>query len=601
MNAAVYARKSTEQRGVADDAKSVTRQIDSARSYAIKKGWQLRNDHIYSDDGVSGAEFDRRPGLQAMLAEAKQRSFRYVIVADQSRLGRETAETMMVLKQLKRAGVDVVSYLDGTTLTPRGAMGKAMTSMRAFGDEMHREQSAAKAFEAHQSKHQRGYVVGGRTFGYRNVDVFNGVDAHGRPLRSHVVREIVPEEAAIVRRIFELYAAGSGLKRICRTLNDEQAPPPKPFVRKHAGGLQPLGGWMPSTVRHVLGNESYRGVYVWNKSKKRNDDGEREQRPRPASEWKHVEVPEWRIVSDDLWNRVQAMRTDQAELAARFSDGKLIGRPPRKAATNLLAGLAQCGKCGGGMVVQTYKTSDGKPRRSHYMCSRKRLGLCSNDMRLELNETNETILSTIEKHALTPEAIERVILLAEESAQEDAGDRLRRELKDIEKKLGRFLKAIEAGVDPVTIAPKMKELEAEKRRITDALADQKPIPRVPVAVVDDRLAEWRRMLRGSVTQGRQVLDRVLAGRIVFSPADDGCTFEASTRFGRLFDGFASKTSTLRRVPDWMIGAPEDEPIDPAWLPDANYGRLLDRAVQRLREKSGTRDSSPPGFEPGFQP
>ena len=76
----------------------------------------------------------------------------------------------------------------------------------------------------------------------------------------------------------------------------------------------------------------------------------------------------------------------------------------------------------------------------------------------------------------------------------------------------------------------------------------------------------------------------------------GCTFEAPTRFGRLFEGYASKQINLKTVPDWMIDAPEDDPIDPAWLPDANYGRVLDRAVQRLRDNR-TRDSSPPGFEP----
>lgn len=47
--------------------------------------------------------------------------------------------------------------------------------------------------------------------------------------------------------------------------------------------------------------------------------------------------------------------------------------------------------------------------------------------------------------------------------------------------------------------------------------------------------------------------------------------------------------------DWMIDAPDDDPIPAELLPEANCGRLLDRAVQRHREKSGTRDSSPPGF------
>jgi len=52
MIAAIYARKSTEENGVADEDKSVTRQIEHARAYAASKGWLVADDHIYVDDGV---------------------------------------------------------------------------------------------------------------------------------------------------------------------------------------------------------------------------------------------------------------------------------------------------------------------------------------------------------------------------------------------------------------------------------------------------------------------------------------------------------------------------------------------------------------------
>lgn len=57
MIAAVYARKSSDQSGVADEQKSVTRQIDHARDYAKRKGWHVAGEHVYIDDGISGAEF----------------------------------------------------------------------------------------------------------------------------------------------------------------------------------------------------------------------------------------------------------------------------------------------------------------------------------------------------------------------------------------------------------------------------------------------------------------------------------------------------------------------------------------------------------------
>ena len=62
MIAAIYARKSTEQHGVGEEEKSVTRQIEHGRAYAERKGWAIAGEHVYSDDGISGAEFMKRPG-----------------------------------------------------------------------------------------------------------------------------------------------------------------------------------------------------------------------------------------------------------------------------------------------------------------------------------------------------------------------------------------------------------------------------------------------------------------------------------------------------------------------------------------------------------
>ena len=66
MITAIYARKSTVQ-DVADDQKSVGRQIDHARQYAALKGWTVADEHVYVDDGISGAEFANRPGFLRLM------------------------------------------------------------------------------------------------------------------------------------------------------------------------------------------------------------------------------------------------------------------------------------------------------------------------------------------------------------------------------------------------------------------------------------------------------------------------------------------------------------------------------------------------------
>ena len=74
MIAAVYCRKSTEQTGVADEQKSVARQIYHARQYAARKGWTVPDEHVYVDDGISGAEFSNRPGFVRLMNALKPRA-----------------------------------------------------------------------------------------------------------------------------------------------------------------------------------------------------------------------------------------------------------------------------------------------------------------------------------------------------------------------------------------------------------------------------------------------------------------------------------------------------------------------------------------------
>ncbi|MBX3303788.1 MAG: recombinase family protein [Nitrospira sp.] len=67
---------------------SVERQKTRARAYAVHHSWAVAEEHIYEDDGISGAEFERRPGSQRLKEALTQRSpFQYLIVMDESRLG----------------------------------------------------------------------------------------------------------------------------------------------------------------------------------------------------------------------------------------------------------------------------------------------------------------------------------------------------------------------------------------------------------------------------------------------------------------------------------------------------------------------------------
>jgi DNA invertase Pin-like site-specific DNA recombinase len=267
--AAIYARKSTDQPGVADDQKSVARQVEHARQYAARKGWTVPDEHVYVDDGISGAEFAARPGfLRLMNALRPHPAFQVLVMSEESRLGREAIETAYALKQIVMARVRVFFYLEDRERTLDGATDKITLSLATFADELERERARQRTYDAMSRKAKAGHVTGGRTFGYDNINV-------------------------------------AGLKTIAKRLNAEGVKSP----RAQRGRSQT---WAPSSVREVLHRETYRGRRIWNRTKKRDTWGQQRQHDRPTSEWLAVEQEHLRIVPEALWQtaheRISARR-----------------------------------------------------------------------------------------------------------------------------------------------------------------------------------------------------------------------------------------------------------------------------------------------------
>jgi hypothetical protein len=112
------------------------------------------------------------------------------------------------------------------------------------------------------------------------------------------------------------------------------------------------------------------------------------------------------------------------------------------------------------------------------------------------------------------------------------------------------------------------------------------------------LADWRRLLRASTMQARIVLQRIVLGRLTFTPRCnpevDGYDFEGTTRFDKLFSGIAVER------PTWLTGHTSGcEGIGPEDTGDADYGRLLEAAMTRKGWRA-RRDLNPrpTGSKPG---
>src|SRR2546428_8793268 len=172
LTAAVYARKSTEQ-NLADEEKSVTRQIELAVACAKTHGFEVAPEHIYVDDAISGAEFDRRPGLVRLLnALRPQAPFGGLFMADKDRLGREQFETNHILKQISLPGVRIFEYPNGRQeVRLESPIDKLIMSVSNFAAEFERAQASQRTRDALQLKAQRGIVAGGAGFGYRTGPV----------------------------------------------------------------------------------------------------------------------------------------------------------------------------------------------------------------------------------------------------------------------------------------------------------------------------------------------------------------------------------------------------------------------------------------------
>jgi DNA invertase Pin-like site-specific DNA recombinase len=386
--AAIYARKSTDQ-NIADEEKSVTRQVERARQYAERKGWRVAEEHVYADDGISGAEFLKRPGFLALMNALRPRpAFDVLVVMDQSRLGRSLDEVPYALKRITDAGVRVWCYLTGAEIKRDSAADKFMVHAIAFVDDMAREQARERTRDALRRKAERGHVTGGVVYGYRNV--------RGD---GHVLREIVPTEAEILGRIFREIAQGRGFLKVAQGLNTEGIPGPRG-----------RGAWAGSSIRAMLFRDLYRGRPVWGCTRWADVGGtKRKMRVGDRAAWVTTRhTPELQIIDDALWQAAHMRLAAGRAIYLERTAGVAGGRPTNPMESRyLLTGLLRCGHCDGGLYVSRQSGQGGQGLWTYYVCARQRTrGLpCPGALRVPMEKLDGAILEELGARVLTAETI----------------------------------------------------------------------------------------------------------------------------------------------------------------------------------------------------
>ncbi|MFY9958321.1 recombinase family protein [Bradyrhizobium sp.] len=286
--AAIYARFSSDlQKDV-----SIDDQFALCETYAKREGMNVIS--RFSDRAKSGSSlFDRDQLLELMLA-AKARKYDAIVVESLDRLSRDQADLAGLFKKLKFYGVDLLTVNEGQAtdlhVGLRGIVGAMY--LKDLGDKVRRH---------HFGRVREGKVMGLVTYGYKPVA--------GKPGE----REIEPDKAAVVRRIFAEYASGVSPRDIALGLTRDGIASPngaEAWSQQTFMGGGARGG--------IIGNRIYIGELSYNKYRTVRDPetGSYCTRANPEGEHITTAVPHLRIIDQSLWEDAQALRASRAAIRA---------------------------------------------------------------------------------------------------------------------------------------------------------------------------------------------------------------------------------------------------------------------------------------------
>jgi site-specific DNA recombinase len=388
---------------------------------------------------------------------------------------------------------------------------------------MEREKTSQRTHENLKKKAEEGLVVGGKCFGFDNTRV----EGAGR---STVVQYTVnPEQAEIVRMIFEKYASGDGLRAIVHDLNSRGIPSPR-------SGKRGTGSWSPSAIHSMLRNERYLGKIIWNRENEGvYRGGTKLREPRPESEWVIVERPDLRIISDELWKAT----------AARFRAKQTMGR---KTATGplpryLLTGFSRCTKCGG--PIQVIGGKHGNEPVKVYSCAYHReRGTCDVTTRRPVDVIDRMVVGHLEAALLRDDVIAAALVEVRrrlsERAEAPSGlpdlEQRERQLQGEIRRLGEALLTTDQPLETVT--QMLSEREAQLREVNTRVAAYKAVPSVAEMTTirfekEARATDLLGMMRRSPAEARKALEKVLTGPLMFTPIDtqEGRRFQVTGQAG----------------------------------------------------------------------
>jgi DNA invertase Pin-like site-specific DNA recombinase len=431
--AAIYCRISSDPRGL---GLGVERQRQDCLDLAQRHGWEVVG--TYTDNDVSAYSGKARPQYAALMEAVGSSSVDVVVAWDPDRLHRAPAELESFILVVERAGVDVVTVQAGEwdLSSANGRLTARLLGSIARHESEHKSERVRRALEQNAAA---GRSHGRRAYGWSREHAPDGT-----------AREVVvPEEAAVVRRIAEALLSGESLRSVTAALNDDGVPSPtgKP--------------WGKNMVRALVLRERNAGLRVHR--------GE------------VVGEGAWEPILDrDRWEQLRAVLSDPQR---RTSTGST--------AVHLLSGIGRCGVCGATLRVALNR---GVPS---YRCSANGCVIRRKD------DLDDLVTGLIVARLSQLDAVD--LFAADDSPERLAAvaeaDRLRARLDEVADQYadglidGRMLERITAR-----LRPQLTEAEARSR-----VVDSTPLLEGLVGMPDVR-AVWEGL---SLSRRRAVVDTLM--------------------------------------------------------------------------------------------
>ena len=449
----------------------------------MKPSWQTAG--IYADEGITGTVAKKRPGFMKMIEDCRKGKIDMIVTKSVSRFSRNNLDCLMYVRELKQLGIPIIFEKEGIN-TIQVSSELLLTLFGALSQAESESISMNVKLGIRQSLKNGNVRFSYKTFlGYRK-----GVD--GQP-------EIVPEQADIVRRIYNDFLAGATYLEIAKRLTEEHVP-------TMGGGNR----WFSERIKSILKNEKYKGDALLQKTYITDPISKRVKKINGELPMYYVENSHPAIIERRIFDRVQE------EIARRAGKKKVkqtgtkteLGRYSGKYA---LTELLYCGECGTPYRRCTW-SRNGKKKIVWRCVSRLDYGkkYCKNSPSVEESRLHNAIAAAITKKANSEEINIGGIMNHIESfgSQRDTDGIIQRQrrIAEIEKVIDDLARLNSDEAQSGELDYKFSELYAELYSVKDELEEMQS---GASALDGDMLNEMREVVTGLKNHPVEYDDKVV--------------------------------------------------------------------------------------------